>query len=54
MPEKVEIAEVNRFYRRKQKSGESVQDFLADLRFLATDCNFGDLNRSLRDAFVIW
>ncbi len=53
VPEKVEIAEVNRFYRRKQKGTESVQDFLADLRQLAKDCNFGDLNRALRDAFVL-
>ena len=53
VPEKVEIAEVHRFYRRKQKNMETVQDFLADLRQLAKDCNFGDLKRALRDAFVL-
>lgn len=54
MPEKVEIAEVFKFYQRKQKPDEDVKTFLADLRHFAKDCNFGTfLNRALRDAFVI-
>ena len=54
VPTKIEIAEVFKFYQRKQHQNESVKSFLADLQFKAKDCNFGDfLNRALRDAFVI-
>ncbi len=39
VPEKVEVAEGNRFYQRNQHAVESVKDFLADLRHRAKDCN---------------
>ena len=37
VPEKVEIVEVHRFYRCKQKNMETVQDILVNLRQLAKD-----------------
>jgi hypothetical protein len=39
VPEKVEIAEVFKFYQRKQKPDEDMKTFLADLRHFAKDCN---------------
>ena len=54
VPEKVEIAEVFKFYHRKQLPDEDVKTFLADLRHRAKDCNLGTfLERALRDTFVI-
>ena len=42
-----------RFYQRSQKSGESIADFVADLRRLSIKCEFGDfLDQALRDRFV--
>ena len=47
------IAERFHFHRRNQAPEESVADFLAQLRRLATFCEFGDhLNEALRDRFV--
>ena len=47
------IAERYRFYQRTQAIGESVQDYVADLRRLAITCEFGDfLDQALRDRFV--
>ena len=40
-PEPIVIAERFCFYQRTQKSGESVSDFLASLRKLASWCKFG-------------
>ncbi|KAL1472089.1 hypothetical protein MTO96_039541 [Rhipicephalus appendiculatus] len=38
---------------RKQQEGESVREYIADLRRLTKNCNFGDsLNRILRDRIV--
>ena len=52
-PKPLLIAERFRFYQRSQVAGESVQDFIADLRRLAISCEFGDfLNQALRDRFV--
>jgi len=52
-PEPIVIAERFRFYQRTQKSGESVADFLASLRKLASRCKFGDfLSEALRDRLV--
>ena len=39
-----------RFYQRSQKSGESIADFVADLRRLSIKCDF--LDQALRDRFV--
>ncbi|XP_039303912.1 uncharacterized protein K02A2.6-like [Solenopsis invicta] len=47
------LAERYRFMGRKQNQGESVAQFLAELRRLAANCKFdNDLNIRLRDQFV--
>ena len=47
------IAERFHFYQCNQAAGESVHDFLADLRRLAITCEFEDfLDQGLRDRFV--
>ncbi|PIK53317.1 hypothetical protein BSL78_09796 [Apostichopus japonicus] len=47
------MAERFKFYARKQASGESVTQYLAELKRLASTCNFDRfLNDALRDAFV--
>ena len=52
-PKPLLIAERFRFYQRNQAAGESVHDFLADLRRLAIICEFEDfLDQALRDRFV--
>ena len=51
-PKKVIIAERYKFHRRNQAEGESIADFVAALRKLAIDCDFGNLNEALRDRFV--
>ncbi|XP_026546854.1 uncharacterized protein K02A2.6-like, partial [Notechis scutatus] len=38
------------FYRRDQKEGESISDFVADLRDLGGMCGFTDMDEALRDA----
>ncbi len=52
-PEPIVIAERFRFYQRTQKSGESIADYLASLRNLASRCGFGGfLAEALRDRLV--
>ena len=52
-PKPLLIVEQFRFYQRNQAAGESVHDFLADLRHLAITCEFEDfLNQALCDRFV--
>ena len=52
-PKPVIIAERFRFHRQDQASGESIAEYLAELRRLATHCQFGDyLEEALRDRFV--
>jgi transposase InsO family protein len=52
-PEPLIIAERFRFHRRTQGDNESIKDFVASLKSLATTCDFGDfLNDALRDKFV--
>ena len=52
-PEPVVIAERFQFYQRSQGSGESVSEFLASLRKLASRCQFGTfLSEVLRDRLV--
>ena len=47
------IAERFHFHRRRQALGESVADFTAEIRRLASTCEFGDyLDDALRDQFV--
>ena len=52
-PEPVVIAERFQFYQRTQGSGESVSEFLASLRKLASRCKFGTfLSEALRNRLV--
>ena len=53
-PKAVLIYERYKFYSRAQKSGESVNDFVAALKALAHTCEFGaTLSEMLRDRFVM-
>lgn len=53
-PKPIVIAERFNFYTRKQKSGETVTDYLRELKKLAESCKFDAfLKEVLRDVFVI-
>lgn len=53
-PEPSEIYQTYRFQTRVQGPNEKVADYVAELRKIADDCNFGAaLERNLRDRFVI-
>ena len=48
-----EIAKRFSFYKRDRKSGESVNEYIAELRRLSENCNFGvNLDTYLHDRFV--
>ena len=52
-PKRNKVAERFHFHKRNQKPGESVADYVAELRQLATHCSFeGYLNEALRDRIV--
>ncbi|XP_033729753.1 uncharacterized protein K02A2.6-like [Pecten maximus] len=52
-PKPLVIAERFKFHQRKQREGETVSQFLAELRKLSEHCNFeGFLNDAIRDRFV--
>ena len=52
-PTTSEISNTVKFFQRSQHPGEGVSAYLAELRRLAVDCNFGEnLSRQLRDRFV--
>ena len=52
-PKPLLIAERFRFHQRNQLEGETVSDYLAELRKLSLYCEFGtNLNDSLRDRLV--
>lgn len=52
-PKPLVIAERFNFYQRRQQQGESIVEFVADLRRLTTKCEFEDfLDQALRDRFV--
>ena len=52
-PKPLVITERFYFHRRNQVSGESISEYVAELRRLATHCEFGDyLQQALRDRFV--
>uniref|UniRef100_A0A2A4JKQ7 Retrotransposon gag domain-containing protein n=1 Tax=Heliothis virescens TaxID=7102 RepID=A0A2A4JKQ7_HELVI len=52
-PQRSEIAERHMFRLRRQRAGESMTEYLQDLKHLATTCNFGTmLEENLRDQFV--
>ena len=52
-PTRIVIAERFYFHRRSQQSGESIAQYMAELRKLANHCEFaGYLEEALRDRFV--
>jgi hypothetical protein len=52
-PKPNEISQRFVFYRRDRRTGESVKDYIAELRKLSEHCNFNDkLEEHLRDKFV--
>jgi hypothetical protein len=52
-PEPLLIAERFHFHKRNQKGQESIMEYVAELRKLATRCKFGDyIYDALRDHFV--
>ena len=52
-PKPNEISQRFVFYRRDRRAGETVKDYVAQLRKLSEHCNFGDnLEENLRDKFV--
>ena len=52
-PPPSEVVQSYRFFSRVRQPGESVSAFVAALRRLAKDCNFGDaMERTLRDKIV--
>ncbi|CAB4038190.1 Retrovirus-related Pol poly from transposon, partial [Paramuricea clavata] len=49
----LEIAERFRFYKRNQQEGESILNYIAELKKLTAHCNFGsNLEETLRDRLV--
>ena len=52
-PAPSEIVLRYRFHVRGQKPGESISDFVAQLRHLSDGCNFDDLSKALRDRLVV-
>ena len=52
-PKPLVIAERFYFHSRSQAAGESIAEYVAELRRLATDCEFGEyLEQALRDRLV--
>ena len=51
-PKKLVIAERFQFHKRKQAVGETISDYVAELRRLSMNCEFADLNEALRDRLV--
>lgn len=52
-PKPVVISERFRFYKRDQREGESIRDYLAQLRKLSEHCDFKqNLSESIRDRLV--
>ena len=52
-PTPITIAERYKFYERRQREGEKLSDYIAEIRKLTEHCDFGDfLSDALRDKFV--
>lgn len=51
-PKPSEIVQRFNFHSRSQKQGESVEDYVAELRRLSEHCEFADLENMLRDRLV--
>lgn len=47
------LTERNKFFSRKQCSGETYDNFVTDLRILSVSCDFPDIDQALRDQFVL-
>ena len=47
------LAERKKFYHRKQKKGETYDQYIMDLRILASSCEFANNEEMLRDQFVL-
>ena len=53
-PKLLKIAEHFRFYKRNQQQGEHVTDYVAELRRLAVNCEFGNfLDEALCDCLCV-
>ncbi|UYV79029.1 K02A2.6-like [Cordylochernes scorpioides] len=53
VPKKKVIPQRCRFLKRNQQEGESISEYLRELKLLAINCNFGDmLGTMMRDRFV--
>lgn len=52
-PKRNEIAESFKFNKRNQKPGETIAEYVIELKSMAQSCNFGEfLDRALRDRFI--
>ena len=51
-PKKLVIAERFQFHKKNQAVGETISDYVAELRRLSLNCEFADLNEALRDRLV--
>ncbi|MPC65985.1 hypothetical protein E2C01_060128 [Portunus trituberculatus] len=51
--EELVIAARYKFYTLSRKEGESIADFVVNLRRAAQDCKFEDLSEYLRDRFIV-
>lgn len=51
-PKPNEIVQRYKFYKRMQKLGETISEFVAELRRLSEHCNFAEFEKMLRDQIV--
>lgn len=52
-PKRNEIAESFKFNKRNQKQGETIAEYVVELKAMAQTCNFGEFHdRALRDRFI--
>ena len=52
-PKPLEISERFRFHKRNQKDGESIQNYVVEIKKLSENCNFGnELDKTLSDRLV--
>lgn len=52
-PKRKVIAERYKFYKRNQKPGEPINDYILELKLLARTCNFENVDITLRDRLVM-
>lgn len=52
-PKRNVIAESFKFYKREQKQGETIAEYIVELKTMAQSCEFSNfLDRALRDRFI--